>query len=98
MSEKHTEGPWELCWEDGKHGVVAAAVEGKMVFVGMITNADDDPIKTERRKANAQLVSAAPEMLEGLKQAKEWLEGWASAESELSYINNIISKALGESQ
>ncbi len=61
-----TPGPWDLAWEDGKHGVVAASVDGKMVFIGMIGNDDGDVIKNEVRKANACLVAVAPDLLAAL--------------------------------
>jgi len=42
--------------------------------------------------------SASPDLLEALRAAKTWLEGWASAESELAIIDAAISKAEGTSQ
>ncbi len=66
-----TPGPWELAWEDNKHGVVAASVDGKMVFIGMIGNADDDPVKNESRKANARLMASSPCLLAALEYVLE---------------------------
>lgn len=43
--------------------------------------------------ANAKLIAAAPELLDALKQAKAWLEGWGSAENELAIINAALAKA-----
>lgn len=43
--------------------------------------------------ANVKLICAAPEMFDALKEVKHWLEGWASAEAELDFVNRIIAKA-----
>jgi hypothetical protein len=44
-------------------------------------------------KANMKLLAAAPELLEALKLAEQWLEGWASAEPELAVVRAAIAKA-----
>ena len=65
---KHTPGPWELAWEDGKHGVVGATTEGKLLFVvGIVGNDEETAHRNDERKANARLCAAAPEMLEALE-------------------------------
>jgi hypothetical protein len=46
--------------------------------------------------ANARLMDAAPDMLEALKMAREWLAGWASAEPQLLAIDAALSKAEGK--
>lgn len=56
----HTPGPWELIWEDGKHGVIGATTEKKLVAI--VGNNPDDG-RNDIRKANAELIARAPDML-----------------------------------
>lgn len=49
----------------------------------------------EAQAANARLIAAAPDLLDALKQAERWLEGWESAEPYLSTIRSAIAKATG---
>lgn len=60
---KHTKGPWGLAWEDGKHGVIAEASNGRLIAI-----IGNDPMSSEERqeerKANAVLMAAALRMLE----------------------------------
>jgi hypothetical protein len=57
---------------------------------------DQWKIKSPTRDANARLMDAAPDMLEALKMAREWLAGWASAEPQLLAIDAALSKAEGK--
>jgi hypothetical protein len=106
MSEtKFIPGPWEACWEDGKHGVIAEAAEKKLVCV--IGNRDDG--KNDTRKANAHLIATAPTMYEKLEEAAETFlflrqhlegrmaEGALDRLDELgSDILELLTKARGE--
>lgn len=49
----------------------------------------------EYREENKRLRLLNSDMLEALHQAREWLESWASAESQLAAINAAIAKAEG---
>lgn len=89
-----TSGEWELAWEDGKHGVVAASVDGKMVFIGMIGNNDNDPIKNETRKANARLVSAAPNLFWALTDLFAMVQGEVPSLLEDHHMFDVVSAAL----
>lgn len=44
---------------------------------------------------NAALLRSAEDLLEALHQAKEWLEGWGSAERQLAFIDAALAKAEG---
>lgn len=57
---------------------------------------DIGPGRAERDK-HARLIAAAPEMLDALRQAREWLEGWASATHQLEVINAAIASAESSS-
>jgi len=56
----------------------------------------------EQTVANANLIAAAPELLEALIEARVWVQGWNAAnESEESYkalvmCNKSIDRALGQ--
>lgn len=60
-AHKFTPGPWDLAWEDGKHGVVGSTTEGKLVCI--VGNHPGDGRNDERR-ANGLLMAAAPDLLD----------------------------------
>ena len=70
MSE-HTPGPWELAWEDGKHGVIGQTTGGKLVAI--VGNNPDDG-RNDERKANARLIAAAPDLLAACEAVLKWAE------------------------
>ncbi len=90
----HTLGPWK----------VAPAREG----IIDIFDANDHDVVTlyGGRMGNAQLIAAAPELLEALKTAKEAIRAWHGpnewdiydrASPEMKAINSAIAKAEGRS-
>lgn len=82
----HTPGPWEWFHKNWLLPV------GGGTAILTYTAADDGLHGTDADKA---LIVAAPEMLDALKGAEEWLSGWASAEPYLSLIRAAIAKATG---
>jgi hypothetical protein len=99
---KHTPGPW---WTDAKYdgrelgcSIIAARTDsgplpgnptrGQIAFATAILNT-----QARECEANAKLIAAAPELLDALKLAEQWLEGWASAEPELAIVRVAIAKA-----
>lgn len=63
-----TAGPWELAWEDGRYGVIAAATGKKLICV--IGNNPDDGLNDIRR-ANAELMAQAPTMRDRINELSE---------------------------
>lgn len=68
---KHTPGPWRL--EKGKFDWQLYGNDGYNISSFNIYDAEieDEP---ELEKANAQLIAAAPEMLEALKEARNAID------------------------
>lgn len=95
---KPTPGPWALAWEDGKHGVVGATTEGKLVAI-VGNNPNDD--KNDERRANAQLIANAPDMLAALQLAyrKHHLGDESIGWEELSdTLLNVLCEAMGDAE
>ena len=91
MSANFVPGPWALAWEDGKHGVVGSTTEGKLICI--VGNATPDDGREPVRKANAQLIAAAPELLAACELACSVIDN-----SEVyMVISKAIAKARGES-
>ena len=73
---KHTPGPWVFTEENNGH----LEIKGQKRYVAMLFRMDDfeaDPVETpdcEQAEANARLIAAAPELLDGVKELVEWLE------------------------
>ena len=71
MDAKHTQGPWE----QGKRHPGRVIARGAHKFIATCTrHQDDDDMPHDEERANAQLIAAAPEMLEALKDARRMLE------------------------
>jgi hypothetical protein len=106
---EHTPGPWELIWEDGKYGVIGATTDKKLVAI--VGNNPHDG-RNEIRKANAQLIAAAPELLDALTKAQQTIENAVMAgcddpetmeyalehHATLINIRAAIAKAKGETK
>lgn len=88
---KHTQGPWIA------HPDIGEDNRG----MGWIRTPDGRDVSCygtqelwmSENIANGKLMAAAPELLEALKLAALWLEGWASAEPELAIVRAAIAKA-----
>lgn len=73
MSNKHTPTPWAILGYDEIEGLrvieICAGLIGSKSFVNIAyVNGDVDEGLTKATKANAQLIAAAPELLEALKE------------------------------
>lgn len=88
---KHTPGPWQFYADvpstDPNWHIVTNASRMRV-----LANVHIEP-GNEVDLANAKLIAAAPELLDALKLAEQWLEGWASAEPELAIVRVAIAKA-----
>ena len=61
----HTPGPWEISKNEAGELDICEAGAGNMLA---------DLAKCKNAEANARLIAAAPEMLQALKNAREWLD------------------------
>jgi len=97
---KHTPGPWKVASHKTKHGEnfsIHARKDGwcNILHGDRFLDQEKCPSVDEAR-ANARLIAAAPDLLAACLAAKEWLDGWASAEPQLRVIGSAIAKAKGE--
>ncbi|MED5545748.1 MAG: hypothetical protein VYD90_10905 [Pseudomonadota bacterium] len=94
MSVKHTPGPWYV--EDGEKGVWVNSDALASKGIAVVVNYCGD----EARRANAQLLAAAPELLEALEEAELHLRDFANVLSydpvEADEARVAIAKARGE--
>ena len=84
---KHSPGPWRL---HGGYKTLVVDNEHELVV-----DATDYNIHIGEAVANAHLIAAAPDMLEMLKEASEYLSGFPSIR-ELAF--NVIAKAEGTNE
>ncbi|HGP4249070.1 TPA: hypothetical protein ACLM19_005256 [Pseudomonas aeruginosa] len=95
-NHKHTPGPWEI--ERYSDGLIQIVGDVRIV------SDDEENVTTvveavaRGDEANARLISAAPELLEGLKKALEPLEmyhayGWPDRDGVIGQIKSAIAKA-----
>lgn len=93
MSEtKHTPGPWEAertipGWRIGpSYGLVCAICQST------------DSGTHERQEANAHLIAAAPEMLQILKDTRDFLEMEGFEKCATSAIDSVIAQATNKKE
>lgn len=86
----HTPGPWEIHYEYDLSGYPCFFIHG---FSG------DQKRDEDTLCANARLIAAAPELLEALKEAKEFIENQQLPEKEWARVLDksvaAIKKATG---
>lgn len=86
---KHTPGPWRTFQAgDGRVGVQRGSSGG---FLVLDRNA-------ERAKIDANLIAAAPKLLEALKNARAELEEIALSEGGDPYNNLEMNEAINEAE
>lgn len=91
MKTKHTPGPWTVNgrWvSQGEHRTICNATE--MTMKSLVRQAAE----YEQACANAQLIAAAPDMLEALEFL---LDTWTMDDHSRQLVNDVIRKARGES-
>lgn len=91
---KHTSGPWDIKNKENEFIIVNVQRDRPDYTVAFIPNIN----KYTQNTANAQLIATAPELLEALKMASDFLNyGEAMHSSKLVYdiIEAAIAKAEG---
>lgn len=92
MEFKGTKGKWQLYHhidDNEKNQYSVTSDNGKMAYCYEMCIADYD---NSTAKANAQLISKAPEMLEALKYSLRMLKNNKSV-ADYQYIENLIKEA-----
>lgn len=65
---KHTPGPWDYGWEIQPNGCPTVGHKGLMVCI--VAHSAKDPEQRETAFADANLISAAPDLLEALEHCE----------------------------
>ena len=95
----HTKGPWDFSWEIQPNGCPTVGSKGLMVC--MVAHSAKDPSQRETALANANLIAAAPDLLEALEDALDGVEGNHPLDADIHSWQDAaraaIAKARGES-
>lgn len=89
----HTPGPWKFDYDEAENQYRVCGEDERV-----IARTDWDEEKDE---ANAQLIAAAPDLLQALLKLKEWvgkLEDWKGEDPPCEAVDAAISKATGKVQ
>lgn len=87
---KHTQGKWEVGYDKDRIGHYVIQENG-----GIIATISDYVFKNDVA-GNSRLISAAPELLEALKQALSYIKGdYIDADGIEEKLANVIKKAEG---
>lgn len=107
---KGTPGPWEIKPEevDRPYIRIRGTRLGGRFKVANVLSPDYDGVhhrEADETRANARLIAAAPELLEALQMALEWIDAVPSDTLlptmpgfDRDEVNSIIIKALGETK
>lgn len=105
MTSKHTPGPWRYDFDGDDFPIVGRptwectryGVKGEWSIALVHCLGEESQEDGNEAEANARLIAAAPELLEALKLAHDYLcgDGWEDDER-LKPINEALSKAEGE--
>lgn len=93
--KRHTPGPWATHNNIGRKGELGIVAGGAPCIIAIMGNAKEWPVEAE---ANAQLIAAAPELLNALEVAQATIERLhrhapGSANGTLGLIKDAIAKA-----
>lgn len=97
MSEtKHTPGPWTFSTSPQPNGCPIVGARGLMV--AMLAHSVNEPKQVDTAIANANLIAAAPDMLDALEDVDEWLmdDRYNLPDDVVEKIRAAIKKARGE--
>ena len=98
----HTKGPWKFCKTNGEFIVQGGAVhiDSLHCIFPDVAEVKNRPFESETL-SNARLIAAAPELLEALDQARQYIEDDETAHGRKFGTGNAvraaIAKARGES-
>jgi hypothetical protein len=104
MNTKYTPGPWEI-----GTGIVKTPINSGHKHIAMVNyyKSGSEPERSvygEEHEANAQLIAAAPELLEALEEAVTWMETYVRVTStpnvgplaqDITKAHAAITKAKG---
>ena len=94
MEKKFTPGTWRFYTEPQPNGCPIIGND-KGLMVAMLANSVNYADQKQEAIANAQLISAAPELLETLQKALN--SNWTDSDW-IAGANAAVAKALGEKQ
>jgi len=98
---KGTSGPWVASKFDRSIGPIIKDDDQSNGMIMPVAWVEFDE-KPGHHQANANLIAAAPELLEALIEARVWVQGWNAAheneksEKALIMCNKAIERALGQ--
>lgn len=98
MEKKYSKGPWlNDGYYNGNHMV---GIETETDYIHLISVQrpihDSERLTKEQAKANAQLVSAAPDLLEALQSCLVDLKEWGLHLESITKAKAAIDKAIGD--
>jgi hypothetical protein len=90
---KHTLGPWKCDWSIQVGGNIKS---GWQVFDSNETELVIDIPDSEEAEANAQLIAAAPELLDACQKALSLLKALEVRGDSVRFLEQAIAKATGK--
>ena len=96
---KHTPGTWIACEDDEREGMPFIPIETETDLVAQVEPDMDEATQefyiSERTRANANLIAAAPDLFEAVCQAMRILESRPRERSVYEVLWRAVKKAEG---
>ena len=103
MKPTFTPGPWHVAPRRNEYHSERVFAAGAR-YIACVGGSDDT---VEDQKANAHLIAAAPELLEALEMALEWIDAVPSESAasfpvmprfDRDWVNELVSNVKGENR
>lgn len=99
----YTKGPWKV--EEPSKGSRSYTINGEISDddfgeeLALLRCWENNEKQNKQQKDNAQLIAAAPELLEACKLAREFLKGWGPKATGTPYNdNNPLTEAINKAE
>lgn len=95
---KHTPGPWINCQAVGQRLSSRRIISDSNKISTVVADVPDyGKTSASERHANARLIAAAPDLLEALTRAEDYLRNCCGSAKIANFCKAAIAKATGES-
>lgn len=98
MATKHTPGPWQTAMRQGDDWDSVVCLPDRVHEICQCFHRGRSLAYKEECEANANLIAAAPEMYDALKQAKEFVEDLQLPDAEWGRVLDLLVATIAKAE